>query len=194
MSYLLDRGFAATDIPTLCHHYGLKGCLTGTFRHRVIIPFFFRGDLVGWTARAIAAAENRYLSFPNSEAVKRILYNFDEASLGGDALVVVEGPIDALKIDFYAKQQRVRAIGLLGLSFTEAQISLLVEVAKRFTHTYILLDPGAEVQAMRLKAQLALISPKILDVGKGIEDPGAMTQEQVQLLAKKIHEILLPRG
>lgn len=180
------RGFRADDIVELCDRYQLRCCLSGEWRNRLILPFLSGGDWLGWQGRAIYKAELRYISYPDSAAVKNLLFNADAAKRGGRALAVVEGPIDCIKTDFYGHKHGLTTVALLGTSYVRQQIALLLRYGSRFDSVYILTDPAALATAMALQADLSQINPKIVTNPPDAEDPGAYARRQVIELAKRL--------
>lgn len=66
------------------------------FNNRVIIPFFFNGETVGYTARTINSNANpRYFS----EQQPGYVFNLDRQTRDRAFVIVCEGPIDAISID-----------------------------------------------------------------------------------------------
>lgn len=65
------------------------------YRNRLIIPFFYKGKIVGYTARLIKEGTPRYLSDQQSNYV----FNLDSQDYERDYVFVTEGPIDAILID-----------------------------------------------------------------------------------------------
>jgi hypothetical protein len=65
------------------------------FSNRVIIPFTFEGEVVGWTARKITDGKPKYLSDQHPNYV----FNIDAITRDQDYVFVVEGPLDALAIN-----------------------------------------------------------------------------------------------
>ena len=66
------------------------------YRDRLIIPFYYEGRIVGWTARTVASDKNpRYLM----ESQPGFVYGLDEQSPNKIFCIVVEGPIDAIHIE-----------------------------------------------------------------------------------------------
>lgn len=65
------------------------------FNNRIIIPFYYRNQVVGYTARAIASAKQRYIS----EQQPGYVFNLDNQSYERKFIVVCEGPIDAISVD-----------------------------------------------------------------------------------------------
>ena len=87
------------------------------FSNRLIIPFFYKGDIVGWTARAINDAKPKYLS----EQQPGYVFNLDNQLDGREFVIVSEGPFDALSIDGCA---------LLGAEIKDSQNWLLKQLGK----------------------------------------------------------------
>ena len=66
------------------------------YRDRFIIPFYYEGKTVGWTARTVTADKKpKYIT----ESQPGFVFNLDEQRPQKIFCIVVEGPIDALHID-----------------------------------------------------------------------------------------------
>ena len=66
------------------------------YRDRFVIPFYYEGKTVGWTARTIAPDKKpKYIT----ESQPGFVFNLDEQRPQKIFCIVVEGPIDALHID-----------------------------------------------------------------------------------------------
>ena len=87
------------------------------FNSRIIIPFLYKGEIVGWTARAINDAKPKYLS----EQQPGYVFNLDAQHDGREFVIVSEGPFDALSIDGCA---------LLGAEIKDSQNWLLKQLGK----------------------------------------------------------------
>jgi DNA primase len=87
------------------------------FNNRIIIPFLFKGEIVGWTARAINDAKPKYLS----EQQPGYVFNLDAQQDDREFVIVSEGPFDALSIDGCA---------LLGAEIKDSQNWLLKQLGK----------------------------------------------------------------
>lgn len=178
--YLENRGY--DDASSVIARYGLKCALTGKYKDRIIVPVRHGGELLGWTSRAIVAPINapRYLA--SSPEIKATVFNYDQLKKGGQRLMVVEGPFDAIKIDNHnftvTKDAEVefRATCTFGTSPTIPQIAVLRALAKGFDETWVLFDqgadgPGAEL-AQWIGARQAFLPP-------GIDDPGEMKKKHL---------------
>lgn len=177
--YLKDeRGFS--DPERLCWRYDLRCAITGEFRQRLILPYILNGLWRGWTARAIGDAELRYRA--NDPQVKQMLFNADAMRKGYETLYVVEGPLDALKVDFYGREMDVRAVALGGTSCTDAQVNQLCEGSKTFKRVRIMLDADAGKQALALWSQLRVLGAELWTLPRGVKDPGQLSAREVRAL------------
>jgi len=87
------------------------------FNSRIIIPFLYKGEIVGWTARAFNDAKPKYLS----EQQPGYVFNLDSQQDEREFVIVSEGPFDALSIDGCA---------LLGAEIKDSQNWLLKQLGK----------------------------------------------------------------
>ena len=87
------------------------------FSNRLIIPFLYKGNIVGWTARAINDAKPKYLS----EQQPGYVFNLDSQQDDRELVIVCEGPFDALSIDGCA---------VLGAEIKDSQNWLLKQLGK----------------------------------------------------------------
>lgn len=110
IEYLVQRGLTPFDYP---FYYSNK---VG-FTNRLIIPFYFEGRIVGWTARAINDATPRYLS----EQQPGYVFNLDNQNNNNPFAIVMEGPVDAISIGGCA---------LLGAEVKDSQAWLLKQLGK----------------------------------------------------------------
>lgn len=187
-----ERGFngrsrAGEDVDVLCELYGLHAG-AGDFSGRIICPFYFDGELVTWTGRAIAPSSMRYRDLSIDESIlapKETLFNHD-ALLDQTAkvLLVTEGPFDALKVDFYGEPYGLRAVALSTNSIQEDQAFLLQTAVGTFDRVLIAMDNkttfGA-VDSMRMKQSLSFFGDVlgIAHIPFGAGDPGELTPAQV---------------
>lgn len=179
--YLGRRGF---HNPTgVAETYGLSCCLTGRWKDRIIIPVYQNKVLIAWTGRALQTPVSapRYLS--TSEAIKTTIFNLDDLYYGGNVLFITEGPFDAIKVDYYGYPHGAYATALFGTSVTTDQIALLREVSKNFKKVVVLMDPEAIETSFSIAEWLP--DSIIGNLPAGVEDPGALTKEQVKVLVKQ---------
>jgi len=110
IQYLLDRNIDPKSYP---FYWTPK---IG-FSNRIIIPFLYKGEVVGWTARSVSDAKPKYLS----EQQPGYVFNLDNQSDDRDLVIVCEGPFDALSID---------ACAILGAEIKDSQNWLLKQLGK----------------------------------------------------------------
>lgn len=88
------------------------------YRDRLIIPFYYEGRIVGWTARAVTADKKpKYLT----ESQPGFVYGIDEQRIQKAFCLVCEGPIDAIHIEGCA---------LTGSEINDQQALLLNKLGK----------------------------------------------------------------
>jgi hypothetical protein len=88
VEYMARRNFGIFDYPL--YHSDKIG-----FNNRIIIPFLYKGEVVGWTARAINDAKPKYLS----EQQPGYVFNLDAQHDDREFVIISEGPFDALSIN-----------------------------------------------------------------------------------------------
>lgn len=194
-----ERGFsgrsgAGEDVDVLVRLYGLMAG-GGAWTGRVICPYVMEGELVAWTGRAIGPSTARYLDLSPDECVvppKGTLYNHD-ALLDRSArvLLVLEGPFDVLKADFYGEPYGVRAVGMSTAQPTEDQQYLLQAAAGLFDRVLVGADNktgyGA-VESMRVRSLLPMAEVGVAHVPFGAGDPGELTPAQATRWAQTLAE------
>lgn len=182
--YLENRDL--DDVPSVIARYELKCALTGRYKDRVIIPVRHSGELVGWTSRAIAPVRDapRYLA--SSEDVKTTVFNYDGLKAGGERLIIVEGPFDAIKIDNHGFTWEVevhfRATCTFGTSPTISQLAVLRSLVNRYDEAWVLFDQGANGPGAELAEW---IGAKQAYLPRGIDDPGELKSKHIKELAFK---------
>lgn len=186
-NYLYQRGFEEEDIDQLVGLYELKTARDGHYASRLILPYFLDQDLVAWTGRAIGPSEIRYKDLPRDLCIvppKQTLFNYDCIRHGGEVLVIVEGPLDALKLDFYGRAFGVRAVGLSTNSITQEQVMLLQDADSKFPLKLVMMDNATSsgiVDSMRMKQELAGLSNlHTVRVPAGRKDAGELSRREVR--------------
>ena len=116
------------------------------YRDRIIIPFYYEGRIVGYTARTVGESKPKYLT----DSQPGFVYGLDEQREKKAFTLVCEGPIDALHIEGCA---------LTGSDIGDAQALLLNKLGKDI---YVVPD--------RDKAGSKLVEQAI-DRGRGVSLP-----------------------
>lgn len=191
--YLADQRKFGDYTDEMCELYSLHIDRGDDWLDRVVIPYYLEQALVTWTGRAIARSTIRYKDLPVEESLvppKETLFNHDAIIEGGDTLVIVEGPLDALKIDYFGRWRGVRAVALSTNSVSDEQSYLLEGAVGRFKKITAMLDNATTlgiVDSMRLKQQLCFIPGlSITAVPFGLKDAGEMCPVQATEFARTI--------
>lgn len=189
------RSDAGDDVDVLCALYGLRGG-AGDFASRVVLPYVMDGELVTWTGRAVGTSFMRYRDLSIDQSIlppKETLFNHD-AMLDPHArvLLVLEGPMDALKADFYGEPYGVRAVALSTNSITDAQAYLL-QTAAHFERVFLGMDNKSgfgAVDSMRMKQAVSFLgnSLGVLHIPYGAGDAGELTPQQAIGMAEVLLE------
>jgi hypothetical protein len=193
LGYLSSRGF--TQAREFCQQYDLRYCLTGRYRWRVIVPFYENKELVGWTARTISPTEQlRYDTLSPTDGARidpsSYVWNRNRVADGSGVLVVVEGPLDALKLDWYMPQDDMTPAQVTCLfgKPKHGQLEFLARTARRYHKILIAMDADAYSDSVALAGQLRELSGgydcravKLV----GVKDPGEMTRSQVREFFQK---------
>lgn len=167
--YLFDRGF---DPDYIVDTWRIEGTgFAGEYADRIIIPIYWKGQLVSFTSRDITGEHPaKYKSCPAELEVinhKHILYGAD--LVFNDTVVVVEGPLDAWKLG-------PGAVALFGTAFTQPQVLEL----SMYNKAIILFDTEDEAQAQADKLAYNLsalgLETEIATLPSG--DPGSLTLEE----------------
>lgn len=184
-----NRGFKYHQIDAVCRKYQLYYSLVGEYSNRIIFPIFEGGRLVTWTSRSVFAdATLRYKALQDEKSVKNVkqcVYNWDLCNKqSGNILFIVEGPFDAIKIDFYGRRRGLRAVALFNMIASDEQVSLLHDIRKRFSRCIVMLDRNEIEAQLNLGAQLAFLKVEYLFMDRFprdwlVDDPGDLTREQV---------------
>jgi len=183
--YLTQRGFDYPHIYPMTSLYDLHCALIGQFKNRIIFPIHVNDRLIGYTGRCVDGGRLRYLS--SGPAIKRHLLWHDLLLQGGRRLWVVEGPFDALKIDYISRRIGLpdRATCLFNVNPTESQLDELCEMAGRFDSVSLLFDRSALHEALLVQKMLFPTHIGVSTLPDGVDDPGELSWSQVHLLYKK---------
>jgi hypothetical protein len=191
-NYMMRRGFPEAFLRRASVEMGLRYATRGPFGGRVIFLVHQGGALINWTGRAISpraalryrahtpdperAARDGYI--PARSAIEGALLWYDDLLAGGPLLEVVEGPMDALKLRMLGRQ----ATCLFTNRPSRGQVDLLRDLAPRFKHRAVLLDRGAEAQALAAAQTLAALGFGVEWLPQGVDDPGELNNSSVRLL------------
>ncbi len=88
LEYMIGRGLYPDD-------YDFYWTEEDGFQNRLIVPFFYQGRIVGYTARKITDGKPKYIS----EQQPGYVFNLDRQHYERKFVIVTEGPIDAICLD-----------------------------------------------------------------------------------------------
>lgn len=190
IKYLTNRNY---NIPYLQKKFGIQGGgIWGDWSYRIIIPIFYKGELVSWTGRSILDKSvmkelniPRYKNLSIEQSVvdpKTILFNSDNSR--NDSVILVEGPFDVMRMGN-------DTVCSLGTSVTEAQKLYLVQ---NYGKVFIAFDNevsaqnkahklGKELVSLGTEVEVVNICEDYIKNENGIimpkNDPGELTQKEV---------------
>jgi hypothetical protein len=185
-----ERGFGG-DALRLAKRYSLHYALVGDQASRVIFPVYEKGLLQAWTGRAIHAQSPLRYKADYGGKIKQCLANSD-ALLGEshqeETLVIAEGPMDFLKLDFFGAIHRLRATCTFGTAWSLIQVSKLIPIVRQFKRTVVLYDQEAYMEGAQLAEEVKVHSHCDVVAMEmfGAKDPGALTPRGVAHLAKEL--------
>jgi hypothetical protein len=192
LEYVKSRGYSEHDALALAKRYDIHYTPGGSWTRRVLWPVRDGGGkLVNYIGRSISRNPHlRYKTLGTTEAGSRVsdclfdLHNLVTAS--GEALVITEGPFDAMRIGWLGETLGVFATCIFTINMSERQLDLVRMLARRFTRTFVLLDNGALLQATRAQTYLSDIGCRRLSIPEGVKDPGELNPSQVLALCRGI--------
>lgn len=157
MHYLRQRGF--NEPQTLAKRYDLRYAPYGRWARRVILPVKLDTSVVSWTARSIDAHRiPKYMM--QSVIYPGLVYT---PKLSRDTMVIVEGPLDALKIAA-TNMEHVGALALMGKALNSRKLIILTQLLRETRK--IVFAPDADVDAVSSSRMLSLL--KLTSMGRPI--------------------------
>ena len=190
-SYLKSRKYSQHDIEALSLRYDLHYALSGEWAKRVIFPIRDHyGRIVNFTARAISKKTTiRYKTLSSDEAavgMSECLFDYYNLTrTRGKALIVCEGPFDALRLTWIGEPFGVFATCVFTQNVSESQVDKLTRLAGNFERAFVMFDNGAEFHAIKAMFRLGferLPMPQY----PGVKDPGDLTATQAMLLCRSL--------
>jgi len=143
------------------------------YRDRLIVPFYFQREIVGWTARTIIPNKTpKYLS----EQQPGFVFNLDEQHPRKVFVIVCEGPLDAIHID---------GVALLGSEIKDQQAMLINRLNKDVIVVPDRDEAGSKLVEEAIDLGWGVSMP---DWGEGINDIGEAVNKHGRLYA--LHKIV----
>lgn len=190
-AYLAGRGLDAKWVKEL----GLKVCLSGQYKYRLIIPVYTEGQLRTFVARTMNIHERKKVLMPKDSQASRALFGYDRVVEGRQhwtSLIIVEGVFDAIRMWQIGYGETVAT---LGAHITENQRRLL----KRLKPDAVILlrdadDAGREAvikEARELRA--AMFDVSIAELPEGT-DPGSATPQDIKKALDSAWPVMVDYG
>lgn len=170
-------GWAANDHP-YWHLRGFTDATIGKWKlgydpveNRVVVPVYFRKELVGWSKRAVDDFTLPKWMHSNDMPKSDILFGMDNFS--GDSAVLVEAPLSVVMLDQHGISN---AVASFGCKLSDSQARLL---RANYNNVLVFYDPDEAGQRGALDAARKL--EDFMDVYMAPmtrDDPAAMTLEE----------------
>lgn len=193
-SYLIKRHFNPRKLQKEFKVNG--GGLVGRWAYRIIVPFYFKNTLISWTGRSILSKETceeceipRYYNLSVEESAlnpKEYWFNSDNAT--NDSVILVEGPMDALRLE-------KDCVSGWGSTITEKQKLYLL---KNYKKVYVLFDNDnldgkdtGEKKSEKLIKELSSLGLEVENIGHFLrqfnkKDPAELSYDEVRQIKEKI--------
>jgi DNA primase len=148
---------------------------------RIVFPITYNREIVSYVMRDYSnLAEKKYINADDNVSkipTKQLLYGYDEAP-NNSTLVLVEGPIDKMKLGKHA-------LATLGMQVTKEQLQKIY--TKKPKKIFWLFDSESKAQkkAVSLASQCWFAPSEVIElVGK--KDPGELTESEGQQLMQQL--------
>lgn len=196
VNYLVNRrGYTPEEVDDLAEVYGLRYAFDGPFGYRIVFPVHGIRKLMTWTGRAINdGASIRYLTLSSDKeraeraglpqamcSIKELLWNLP-VLLRQDyhKCLICEGPLDALRVDYYGRHFGLRATCTFGKIVSVEQIEWLrnLYAERRDVEFAFLFDRDADLDAQTvIFSQLRGFGRASLP--RGVKDPALLEKSQI---------------
>ncbi len=117
------------------------------FNNRLIIPFYYQGQIVGYTARRITEGKPKYIS----EQQPGYVFNLDAQHVDRQYVFVVEGPIDAICI---------QGVALTSAEINQTQRRLIENLGKQIVVVPDRDQPGYKLVEQALEFNWSVSFPE----------------------------------
>ena len=177
----------------LADTYGLRWAWTGEWAYRIVVPVLdWDRKMLTWTGRSIVSSEKlRYKTLSADEEkaaggptavvpITECLLNLPWLKDGGEALCVTEGFFDQANLNQYRDAEFV-ATCLFGKIISPGQLDLLAQLRPLFKKIFLLLDPDALFDSLRIGSELQALGIIPMRTGSD-DDPGELAEKECKRL------------
>jgi len=159
VDYVRSRGFP-NPLDTISR-YDLRWSREGVWAQRLLIPFFGIDDpnqVIAWTGRAVRASlQPRYKAMESPTGTPLFAPELDYSSC--EALVVTEGPMDALALsDSFRRSPegaQFAAVAVSGKQMTPSKLLAIRTIVRNGTCQVLLLAADADVSTLEANSMLS---------------------------------------
>jgi 5S rRNA maturation endonuclease (ribonuclease M5) len=180
--------------PNLAQRFNLGYANKGDMRNRIVFPVKnIDGKIVGFTGRTILDQTKfkvpKWVHLPKKRFHTNInLFNIDKAKRyvrQTNSIILVEGPIDILKLEMAGYKN---AVAVFGLNITSGQLELIQKCGA--IHILLAFDPD-RIDSREVRNTICKLQEKDFDVEilrwQGEEDIGAMEINKLNDVFSKIN-------
>jgi len=161
VDYLASRGLDYQDYP-----YKVSPQDTGRNKQRIIIPYLYAGDVVGWTSRYL---DDRMPKYINEHTTPGYVFGLDKQNPEWDFMIVVEGIFCAISID---------GVAVLHNEINDKQMALLRRQGKEIIVVPDQDKPGLVLAKIALDAGFSISVPDwpidVKDVNDAVKEFGKL--------------------
>lgn len=161
IDYLKDRALDYHDYP-----FKISPHDTGRKKKRIIIPYLYGGEVVGWTSRFL---DKRIPKYINEHTSPGFVFGMDNQKRDWDFIIVVEGAFCAISID---------GVAILHNELNEKQMALLRRQGKEVIVVPDQDKPGLVLAEQALEAGFSISIPNwpmdVKDVNDAVKEFGKL--------------------
>jgi hypothetical protein len=175
--YLQQRGIDVKQAQSL---WGLKGLtISPDMPWRIWVPVYHQDEVMSWTTRKIndQGAGPKYITARPDQERAPARHFLIGMHLVHNAIIVVEGPMDAMRIG-------PGAAATMGVNYSQEQFNTIVSVPLR----YVCFDSdiAGQARAGKLCRNLSLFPGRTHNVVLDAKDPNEASDHEIKLLRRLI--------
>lgn len=143
VTYLEARGF--TNPQAIIEAQDLRVAIEGSWARRLLIPYMDAGQVLAWTGRTLDDRQPRYLT--HDAATAAMVYVAARPDTSPAEVIIVEGPLDALKIAAAVDLRYYCVIALTGKNLPAAKLLRIAQLSKGCRAISVALDADVPVSS-----------------------------------------------